>query len=255
LQWLREQSCELLLVMAYGQMIGKALRQYPPLGIFNFHASLLPRFRGASPVEAALASEASETGVSLMEIIAAMDAGDCLGSLSVPIDFHDTQTELTAKLSHAARSLIEQFLPQLLSGKAERHPQDATKASYCRKLEAHDRFLDFHAPAEVLHRRIRALSPRPGCVFELGDEIYKICSTDVAPSSLPEKEAGTLISLPPQGAAIVAGDGNYLLLQEIQVPGGKRLPISSFLLGHALPWGSVLPSHPMKVLEHPSFPF
>jgi methionyl-tRNA formyltransferase len=206
-------------------------------------------------MEAALASEATETGVSLMEITAAMDAGDCLGSLPVPIDFHDTQTELTAKLAQAARSLAEQFLPQLLAGTAEGHPQDATQASYCRKLEAHDRFLDFHAPAEVLHRRIRALSPWPGCVFELGDGVYKICSTDVAPSPFPGKEAGTLLPIPPPGAAIVAGDGKVLLLKEIQIPGGRRLPIGPFLSGHALPWGRVLPSHPMKVLEHPSFPF
>ncbi|MDR3143346.1 MAG: methionyl-tRNA formyltransferase [Puniceicoccales bacterium] len=255
LKWLKQQSCELLLVMAYGQMIGKSIRECPRLGIFNFHASLLPRFRGATPTEAALASEAAETGVSLMEITAAMDAGDCLGSLSVPIDFFDTQTELTAKLSHAARSLAEQFLPQLLSGTAEYHPQDSSKVSYCRKLETRDRFLDFHAPAEVLHRRIRALSPRPGCIFELGDRIYKICSTDVGPSSFCDKEAGTLLSIPPRQAAIVAGDGKYLFLREIQIPGGKCMPVTSFLLGHSFPWGSVLPSHPMRALEHPSFPF
>lgn len=253
--WLKERSCKLLLVMAYGHMIGKTIRELPPLGIFNFHASLLPRFRGATPIEAALASGIEETGVTLMKIIREMDAGDTLGSISAPIAFHDTQTELTDKLSHAACSLCESFLPQLLSGNIICIPQPNEGISFCRKLEASDRFLDFHIPAEVLHRRIRALTPRPGCVFEIGNHVFKIRSIDLDPSGFHSKTPGTLLKLTGSNAALVAGDGKALLLKEIQAPGKPFLPIADFLRGHELPWGMISTSHPMKPLEHTSFPF
>lgn len=253
--WLQEHSCDLLLVMAYGHMIGKAIQEFPKLGIFNFHASLLPRFRGATPIEAALASGIEETGVTLMEIVQAMDAGDILGSTSVPIAFHDTQVELTDKLSHAACSLCEKFLPQLLSGNITRMPQPNEGITFCRKLETQDRFLDFHAPAEVLHRRIRALTPRPGCILEVGNQPLKIIATDVDERMLYDDKPGTLVAMPHHNAAIVTGDRKRLLLKEIQAPGGKRMFMTSFLLGHSLPWGIILPSHPMKPLEHTSFPF
>ncbi|MDR2419900.1 MAG: hypothetical protein LBD40_01070 [Puniceicoccales bacterium] len=255
IDWLQEHSCDLLLVMAYGHMIGKTIREFPKLGIFNFHTSLLPRFRGATPIEAALASDVEKTGVTLMEIVQKMDAGDILGSISVPIAFHDTQVELTDKLSHATCYLCEKFLPQLLSGNITRAPQPNEGITFCRKLETQDRLLDFHAPAEVLHRRIRALTPRPGCILELDHQPLKIIATDIDEHVLHDEKPGTLIAMPYHNAAIVAGDGKRLLLKEVQAPGGKRMPMTSFLLGHSLPWGTILPSHPMKPLEHTSFPF
>jgi methionyl-tRNA formyltransferase len=255
IKWLQEQSCDLLLVMAYGHMIGKTIRKFPRLGIFNFHASLLPRFRGATPIEAALASGITETGVTLMEITREMDAGDLLGSITAFVNFYDTQTELTHKLSHAACSLCEQFLPQLLLGNTARYPQPSEGITFCRKLEAPDRFLDFHVPALMLHQRIRALTPRPGCVFEIEDKIFKIWSTDVDKEHFYAKIPGTLLKLSGSHAAITAGDGHLLLLKEIQVPGKQRMSIDAYLRGHELPWGHIAISHTMKPLEHTNFPF
>jgi len=249
--WLREAAVDLIVVMAYGHILKPDLLAVPPLGVVNLHSSLLPKYRGASPIVGAIASGEEATGVTLMEIVPEMDAGAIIDQEIVPIKPAETAIEITEKIADACIPLLERTLSALLSVKYSKTEQDKTQASYTRKLKKEDGQLDFGLTAEELVNRHRALQPWPGSFFEYDNIVLKVgdCATD----TLAEQpaECGTILEASEKGIAIQTASG-AILIKKIQRPGGKMLSASDFLRGFHLETGIALnykPSTPLVSQE------
>lgn len=240
---------DLGLVMAYGHILRDDFLAIPRLGMLNLHASLLPRYRGASPVQAAIASGDRQTGVTLMRIIRRLDAGPIADSEKVPILPLDTAAEVEARLAAACVPLLARALPQLGRGDLRFEPQDDGRASFCRKLAKEDGALDFSAPAAALAARINGLFPWPGCGTEVAGASLRIGLADVAPAragAIPG-EPGTVLGADADGLLVTSGAG-VLRLRKFQRPGGRLLPAGEFLRGFPIPAGTRLASRPMSRL-------
>ncbi len=235
-----------ILVMAYGHMLSQALIDSMPRGIWNLHTSLLPKYRGASPIQCAVASGETKTGVSLMKMVREMDAGPVLDVETVNIERLDTALEVEAKLSKACVPLLERNMPLIFSGEAEPHEQSADAASYVHKLGKDDGDLDFTQSAEVLARRINGLFPWPGTRFFHDGVAIKIGLADFGTESVSSPPGQTL-GLESEGLAVACGSG-VLYLKRMQRPGGKMLDAEAFLRGYELPEGTVLESRSISAL-------
>ncbi|MFP4282712.1 MAG: methionyl-tRNA formyltransferase [Opitutales bacterium] len=242
--WLREAGVELLLVMAFGQILKRSLLAIPARGTFNLHASLLPKLRGASPIHTALASGEEVTGVSFMRIVPQLDAGPFCAQETLPIGPSTTAPELIAAIAEASVPLVARALPAVIAGTARFEEQSPGAVTYCRRLFKEDAALDFHAPATALHRRIRAFQPWPGTVIDYRGTPLKIGAASVGDAL--DAVPGTL--LVGEGTCRVACGAGSLLLEQLQRPGGRLLPVGEFLRGFPLEQGAVLPSVPLAPL-------
>lgn len=254
---------DLTLVMAYGHILRQDVIDVPRLGTINLHTSILPKYRGASPIQTAVAQGETTTGVTLMKMVLALDAGP-VGDLEwVMIEPLDTAAEVEAKLAGACVPLLQRAIPALAKGTLKFTAQDEAKVTFCRRLEKTDGVLDFTAPARALAARINGLNPWPGCSVTINGQPVKLGLADVA--SLPADSnvlryklgaaSGTVIGADADGLLVAAGEG-VLRLRKLQRPGGKLLPADEFLRGFPVAAGTVLPSHPMPALVAPvPFPF
>ena len=182
--------------MAYGHILRDAFIATPRLGTLNLHTSLLPKYRGASPIQTAIANGETETGVSLMRIVRELDAGPVADVEHVPISPRDTALDVEAKLAAACVPLLARTLPALAAGTLKFLEQDHSAATFCRKLQKEDGVLDFTAPAAVLAARINGLNPWPGCTVEIAGQMVKLGLADTVGQSTGDWPPGT-ISLPP----------------------------------------------------------
>lgn len=240
---------DLGLVMAYGHILRDEFIATPRLGMLNFHTSLLPRYRGASPVQSAIASGERTIGVTLMRIVRKLDAGPIADVERVAVAPLDTAREAEAKLAAACVPLLARALPPLAAGTLAFAAQDDAAATYCRKLEKSDGVLDFAAPAAVLAARINGLFPWPGCGVEIGGQPIKLGLADaVAPAANGKSGApGEVLGADGVGLLVATGEG-VLRLRRLQRPGGRMLEAPEFLRGFPLAVGSRLPSQPMPPL-------
>ncbi len=237
---------EVALVMAYGQLLKDDFLAAPRLGVFNLHTSLLPRYRGASPATAAIASGDAETGVTFMRVVRKLDAGAIVDVARIPIGAQDTTGTIEAALGRAAVPLTARCLAALGAGGLTAAEQDEAQASYCRRLTKADGVLDFSRPAAELVRRINALLPWPGCTIELAGTPVKLGLAEAAPAT-GDAVPGTVLAPEPDALPVAAGDGVLRLLC-LQRPGGKMLPAAEFLRGFTVVPGTVLTSLPMPPL-------
>ncbi len=241
-------GADVALVMACGHILTPDFIGTPRLGTLNLHASILPKYRGASPIQTAVACGERETGVTLMRIVRALDAGPVADIERVPVDPLDTALEVEAKLAQACVPLLARSLPKLAAGALEFREQDHAVATYCRKLQKTDGALDFAAPAAAVAARINGLFPWPGCSVPIAGQPVKLGLADVC-HLLDDKpaEPGTVLGADADGLFVATGQG-MLRLRKLQRPGGKMLPASEFLRGFPVPEGTVLPSQPMPEL-------
>lgn len=244
--YFKSNHVELALVMAYGHLLKRDLLAAPRHGFVNFHASLLPKYRGASPIESAVASGETETGVSLMEIVPAMDAGPVCDVERVSITKADTGHSTREKLAAACIPLIKRNLGGLLDGTAIFKEQRNAEATYCRKLLKTDGLLDFSSSAEALRARINGLDPWPGCVCDHGETRIKLKEASVS-ESVTTETPGTVIGIENTRMQIATGEG-VLEVACLQRPGGKMLPAPDFIRGYDLPTGAVLTGGEMPLL-------
>ncbi|WOO40976.1 methionyl-tRNA formyltransferase [Rubellicoccus peritrichatus] len=247
IEYFKSNDIQLALVMAYGHLLRRALLATPPRGFVNFHASLLPKYRGASPVESAVASGEHETGVSLMEIIPAMDAGPVCDVERVSINASDTGHSTRGKLATACVPLIARNLEALLNGSASFVEQTESDATYCRKLSKTDGLLDFSVPAETLAARINGLDPWPGCFCDHRETRIKLREASFVKTKALA-DVGTVIGFEEGKVCIATGDG-VLRIACLQRPGGRMLPAIDFLRGYELSIGAVLSGGPMEPLS------
>lgn len=239
---------DLGLVMAYGHILRDEFIQTPRLGMLNLHTSLLPKYRGASPIQTAVASGERETGVTLMQIVRRLDAGPIADVERVAVAPLDTALEIEAKLAAACVPLVARALPRLNDGRLTLTPQDDAAATYCRKLEKEDGGLDFHASAAALASRINGLYPWPGCTAELLGQTVKLGLADALTSSEAQAPTpGAVLGTDAEGLLVGTSEG-VLRLRRLQRPGGRMLAAQEFLRGFPVPPGTVLPSRPMAPL-------
>lgn len=240
---------DLALVFAYGHLLRDEFIGLPRLGTLNLHASLLPRYRGASPIQTAIASGDRRTGVSLMRIVRALDAGPVAEVEEVEIGPADTAMEVEARLAAACVPLLARCLPRLAGQQLDFREQDPAAATYCRRLEKADGTVDFAAAADVVAGRINGLNPWPGVTVNCGDTPLRIGRALARPRGAGREtaEAGTVLGGDASALTVAAGSGEVALL-ELQRPGGRMLPAAEFLRGFPIPAGARLPSRPMTPL-------
>lgn len=243
---LQSYASDVALVMAYGHILRQNFIDAPRLGTLNLHASILPNYRGASPIQTSVANGEKETGVTLMRIVQELDAGPMADVERVPIAPLDTALEIEAKLSAACVPLLARTLPKLAAGTLTFTEQDHATATFCRKLEKTDGTLDFAVPASELAARVNGLMPWPGCSVEIGGQPVRIGLADVAEISHAQLP-GTVTGADASGLLVETSRG-ALRLRKLQRPGGKMLAASEFLRGFPVSVGTVLPSKPMPVL-------
>ncbi len=213
----------------------------------NLHTSLLPKYRGASPIQSAVAGGERETGVSLMRIVRQLDAGPVADAERVAIGPDDTALEVERRLGLACVPVLRRTLPRLRDGSLTFAPQDEAAATFCRKLEKADGVLDFHRPASVLAARINGLFPWPACAVPFNGSEVKF---GLADSSAGISQPGVVVGADGNGLRLGTGDG-ILCVRRLQRPGGRMLPADEFLRGFPIPVGTVLASRPMPSLVSP----
>lgn len=219
-----ESRPDLVIVAAFGMILGKWILELPTHGCVNLHASLLPRYRGASPISAAILAGEDVTGVTLMQMDRGLDTGDMLATIEVPIEIDDTTESLTPKLAQAAAELLDLYLTDVLNGAITRVPQPEG-ATETRQLTKDDGRIDWTLPAVVIERQVRAMWSWPRAFAELPDGTrMQVHRASVSDESTAEPGQITV-----RGANVYVGTGEGdLLLERVQLPGGT--PIE----GHAI---------------------
>jgi len=230
---LRKVAPDALVVAAYGLLLPQAVLDVPRLGAINIHASLLPRWRGAAPIQRALLAGDRETGISIMRMAAGLDTGPVLLREAVAIGPDDTAGTLHDRLAALGARLIVAALDALSRGALAATPQPADGATYAAKLAKREARLDWTRPAAELERQVRAFNPSPGASARVRGTEVKIWRAALAGGA---GDPGAVIALVPAGIVVACGRG-ALRLDELQRAGGKRLPARDFLRGFALAAG------------------
>jgi methionyl-tRNA formyltransferase len=231
---------ELIIVMAYGQIIPQAILDLPRLGCWNLHASLLPRHRGAAPVQAAILAGDTESGITVMAVETGLDSGPMLLHESIPLTPDETGQTLHDRLAALAPAALARALPLILSGHPPVAPQDAAIATHIGKLDRSHGVLDWAEPAAALDRRIRAFHPWPGTSSTLPDgTVVKIFPpVEVSEVGTGCPLPGTLLAAGPDQLVFATGAGT-LAISEIQLPGSRRMSVRQHLAGHPRMVGEV----------------
>lgn len=230
---------EAIVVVAYGRIIPQWMIDLPPLGNINGHASLLPKYRGAAPIQWAIAMGESVTGTTTMRIDAGLDTGDMLLVERVAIAREDTTASLHDKLAALGGRLVVEALELAACGGLQRTPQPAEGVTYAHKIEKAEAAIAWAQPAAAIERRIRAFDPFPGATAQVGGETVKVWRARAVPGR-HAAAPGTIVSVDEHGIGVACGDGARLELTELQRPGGKRLPAADFLRGFPLAPGARL---------------
>jgi methionyl-tRNA formyltransferase len=219
---------DVIVVMAYGQILPRDVLEIPKIACLNLHASLLPRWRGAAPVQAAIAAGDRETGITVMYMDEGLDTGDILLHRKIDILPTDTGGSLHDLLAKIAPDALLDCLRLLVEGSAPRTPQDNSLATYAPKLKRDDGRIDWSEPAEMIERKIRAFNPWPGAFMKIERQTLKIFSASVFDLS---GEPGEILRSEKE-LVIAAGKG-ALSLSEVQLEGKRRMSAAEFLRGHA----------------------
>lgn len=225
-----------LIVAAYGQILPEALLKTSHQGGINLHASLLPKYRGAAPIQRAILAGEDNTGVTLMQMDAGLDTGDIIVSRSTPIGPHETAGELEARLAIIAADLLEEMLPRILAGNYTRTPQNDEEATYAPKVAAEEGWLDWSESAESAYRRFRATTPRPGARLPARPDPVLVTRARLGAG---QGTPGQVLGLRAD-ALEVAFSGGSLLLDRVKPPGKREMTGREFAAGRRLKAGDVL---------------
>jgi methionyl-tRNA formyltransferase len=240
LRELRDLQPDVIAVTAYGQILPGSILQVPPHGCLNVHASLLPRYRGAAPIQWALLNGDTETGVTIMKMDAGMDTGAILSQEKLPILAEDNSRTLHDRLSRAGAELLVKTIPEYLEGKVQPRPQPVEGVVYAPKIQKKDGQIDWQQPARLIWNRVRAMVPWPGAFTHLEfmqrRELLKIWDAEIAAESGPH---GRVIRAD-KGGIIVGCGSQALRLLQVQLEGGRRMSAQEFLAGHPLHPGNPL---------------
>ena len=235
LETLQEAAPDVIVVAAYGKILPKSILHLPKFGCINIHGSLLPRFRGAAPIQAAIIEGDCETGVTIMRMEEGLDTGDMLAKASTTVD-RKTGEQLHDELSLMGAELLIDTLPHL--GEIEGEEQDDSRSTYAPMISKQDGHVDFRESAAKIERRMRAFDPWPGTYAFMGEKMLKLWKAEALERS-SEQPAGTVIEAANGHIDISCGQG-ILRVTEIQAPGKRRTAVGEYLKGNSIEIGTVL---------------
>ena len=229
-EFVRDLRPDLIVTLAYGQIIPQELIDIPQFGCVNLHGSLLPKYRGAAPIQYALIDNEKVTGMSLMEMTKEMDAGDVFDVEEVKIEDNDNSTSLFEKMAVAAKDLIIRDIEPLINGRLNRVKQDVTKVTFCPTIKPEQEKINFDLDVKTVWGWIRALSDHPGAYFFIDGVKFKVFSATVI-NNVVGNQVGQIVKADKNGLYIQCKDGQLSIL-EIQKEGKKRIDYRSFLNGN-----------------------
>ena len=221
---------DVMIVVAYGLLLPEAVLSIPQSGCLNIHASVLPRWRGAAPIQRAILAGDNETGVSIMQMDAGLDTGDVLAIVTCPIEKNETGGSLHDKLATSGTHPLLEVLTQLQNKSITPVKQDNAAACYAKKLSKEEALIDWKSTAEEIDRKIRAFNPWPVAFSRLGDKNMRIWSATVLDNK-SDKKTGTILSCHKEGIDVVTGHG-MLRITKLQMPGGRAMSASEFINAH-----------------------
>ncbi len=223
---------DLMVVAAYGLLLPEAVLNTPRLGCLNIHASLLPRWRGAAPIQRAILVGDSETGITIMQMDVGLDTGDMLYKLVTPITADDTAQTLHDRLAELGAKAIVEALDQLQAGTISAEKQDDSQANYAKKLYKEEAQIDWRKPASEIARQVAAFNPWPVAQSQNGEETLRIWNA-LAIDGQSTKPPGSVVRADKQGIDIACGEGQ-LRITRLQRPGGKPQSAAEYLNAHKL---------------------
>ena len=238
LEQLTSWQPDLIVIAAYGKILPPPILDLPPHGCINVHASLLPKYRGAAPIQWAIADGETETGITVMQVSQQMDAGAILLQKATPITHTETGGSLHDKLAVLGAEALREALALFRQDKLVARPQDETQVSYAALIKKEDGRIDWSQDASSIERRIRAFHPWPSAFTSVQGKLLKIYSARLEQSPISPAAPGTVLASAPNQLLIATGSG-ALALEEVQLAGKKRLPIAAFLKGHSQAPGTV----------------
>lgn len=231
----RELQPELIVVAAYGRILPEDILTLPPFGSINVHSSVLPKYRGAAPINWAILDGQKETGVTIMYMTRDLDAGDIVCSKKTDIMPDEDARELTHRLALLGADALKDAIEKIADGTAVRTPQDHSASTYAPMLSKDLSPMDWTRSAQALHDQVRGLIPWPCASMELGGKKVKVFKTRMGGEI--NATAGTILTAGKQGLEIACGDGHSLWILELQAEGGKRMMSADYLRGHPVEIG------------------
>ena len=224
---------DLIIVVAYGKLLPKAIIDLPKLGCINVHSSLLPKYRGAAPINWAVINGDTETGVTIMDIAEALDAGDIIAQARTNIDPNENVETLHDRLAVMGANLLSETVVKLQNGTATRTPQDESQFTYAPMLSRELSPIDWNKSTKTIHDQVRGLTPWPATTMELKGETFKVFAVEETgeTTSFP---AGSCLGADKRGILMACGDGKILRVIEVQAPGKRRMAAADYLRGHPI---------------------
>ncbi len=253
---IRALEPDIIIVAAYGMLLPADVLEIPRLGCVNIHGSLLPKYRGAAPIQWAILEGEQEIGITLMYMAESLDTGDMIAKASVPAD-DKTSDELFYELADLGAALLLEELPKIEAGTAGREPQDDALATYAPRIEKEDGKISFTESGFRIWCRVKAMNSWPSAYCSLGDRVMKVHKARVlteeekaglpalyeaaaGAAESPEVCPGTVLRADKKGLLVACGEGDAVLFTNIQMPGKKAMDVSAFLLGNKIEIGTVL---------------
>jgi len=231
---LRRLQPELIVAAAYGQLLSEEVLAIPPMGCINVHSSLLPKYRGAAPINWAVVNGDAETGVTIMHMAKELDAGDIIDQVTTPIDPDEFVEQVHDRLAQLGGELLVKVVADIAAGTAKRTPQDPAQVTFAPMLSRELCPIDWTQSAKRIHDKVRGLVPWPAtstdCFTAEPVKVFRVTETGVS----TDKEPGTVVSAGKDGIDIACGDGKVLRILELQAPGSRRMAAADYLRGHPI---------------------
>ena len=230
---LRAVEAELFVVVAYGKLLPRAVLDLPEKGCINVHGSLLPKYRGAAPIQWAVLNGEKETGVSVMYLAEGMDSGDVIDTASMEIGEYESFGSVYERMKVLGGELLVKTLPLFVSGKPEAVPQAEAEATYAPPILREHTVIDWGWSVDKVCSRICGLDPKPGARAVIAEKEFKVFSPKKTGETI-DLEPGSVAAQGKDGLKIACGDGTTVLIRELQAPGGRRMGAADYLRGHPL---------------------
>lgn len=235
---LRKINPDLIVVVAYGQILSKELLELPRYGCINVHASLLPKYRGAAPINWAIINGESETGVTIMEMEQGLDTGDMIIWSSIPIEEDDDYISIHDKLSNLGGEILVEAIKQIVEGVSKRIPQDDSLSNYAKMIYKSTGKIDWHKGGKEIKNLVRGLKPWPSAYTDYNGETIKIHKVRLEEGPI-KGEIGQIIKVSDDGIYVNSID-RIVVIEELQFPNKKKMNVKNYLAGNSIEEGTIL---------------
>lgn len=221
---------DIIVTCAFGQLVPKEILEYPKYGCINVHGSLLPKYRGGAPIQRSIMNGECKTGITIMYMNEGLDTGDMISKREVLIDKEDNYETLSDKLMIVGRDLLEETLPDIISGNIDREEQDSKESTYAKVIKREDELIDFNKMTFEIYNHIRGLSPIPGAYAMLDGKVVKIYNSRMSDHFHPEKKNGEIVAIYKDGIGISTKDSE-IIITDIKLEGKKRMLVKDYFNG------------------------